>query len=88
MRWAPPLFPNGEVVHYTIYYNSSPSDTPLSVILGGGVMSHDLEGLLPFTTYTILVSANTSAGEGPAGPDGGVVVTTHQDGKDKDFVHL
>lgn len=76
ISWDLPLFPNGNITSYTLYV--SPYG---SVTLGGGVMSHDLDGLLPYTNYTITVSASTSVGEGPAGPEGGVVITTHQDGE-------
>lgn len=52
-----------------------------NVSVEGVVMSHDLTGLLPYTNYTIRVSASTAVGEGPAGPEGGVVITTQQDGE-------
>ena len=76
VTWGPPSLPNGVITSYTIYY-ATPSDIVLSV--GGEVMSHVLQGLRPYTNYTIRISANTSKGEGPS--SGGVVVRTLQDGE-------
>ena len=75
VTWGPPSLPNGVITSYTIYY-AAPSDIVLSV--GGEVMSHILQGLRPYTNYTIRISANTSKGEGPSS---GVVVRTLQDGE-------
>lgn len=75
VAWSPPSQPNGVITHFTIYHPPS----PMPVIVGGGVMTFDLSELRPFTNYTISLSANTSVGEGPRGPEGGVVVETEQD---------
>lgn len=76
VTWAPPTLPNGVITAYTIYYAP-----PLSNVTVGGVVTYDLDMLTPHTEYTIRVSAYTSAGEGPQGPEVGVSVTTDQDGK-------
>lgn len=79
VRWSPPFFSNGVITGYTVYY--SLSTTTANVTVGGGVMSHDLNGLPPHTNFTIRVSASTSEGEGPLGPQEGLVVTTEEDGE-------
>ena len=63
---------------YTLYYSTA--DSLLNVTVGGGVLSHDLTGLRPYTNYTVRMSASTLRGEGPSGPVEGSVVSTLQDG--------
>lgn len=75
VAWTPPTSPNGVIQFYTLYYASA-----ANVTLGGGAVSHDLMDLQPYTNYTIRISASTVLGEGPRGPERGVVVATEQDG--------
>ncbi len=78
VEWAPPTIPNGAITNYTVNYSSPSSSANIS--LGGRARSHDLTGLRPHTNYTVRVSAHTLVGEGPRGPEEGVVVATEQDG--------
>ena len=77
VTWAPPRQPNGQILNYTIYY--SPSSFNVTVM--GGATSQDLDMLVPFTRYSIRLSASTSAGEGPLSLEE-VTVRTEQDGED------
>ena len=78
VTWTPPTSPNGMITTYTLYYSTPSSSANLT--LEGRMESHDLTDLRPHTNYTILVSASTLTGEGPSGPEGGVVVATEQGG--------
>ncbi len=61
VQWLEPDIPNGEITMYTVSIsdtdaiNQSNSTTETEVVI---------EGLTPFTTYTVLVYGFTSAGRG------------------------
>ncbi len=73
VTWDPPSLPNGDIISYTLYF----LDSRVSVV----TTFHQIQPFLPYTNYSITVSANTSVGEGPRGPEGGVVILTPQAGK-------
>ena len=77
LMWQPPTIPNGDITHYTIATRSRKHSQTLS--LNGSEMSYVIEGLMAFTNYNISLSANTSAGEGPADS---IQVQTLENGKD------
>ena len=83
VSWTPPTLPNGVITAYSIYYAP-----PLSNLTVGNVVTYDLDMLTPHTEYTIRVSAHTSTGEGPQGPEMGVAVTTDQDGRSSKFKRM
>ena len=73
IKWSPPSSPNGIIVLYTVYINSS------TVIRVNGSSTHYfLEGLLPYQQISVSVSASTMIGEGPRSEE--KVVRTHQAG--------
>ncbi len=73
VTWDPPSLPNGDIISYTLYF----LDSRVSVV----TTLYQIQPFLPYTNYSITVSANTSVGEGPRGPEGGVVILTPQAGK-------
>ena len=63
IMWIPPTIPNGDIIVYTITINPSTSEQPF--MTNGSMMSLRIYGLIPYNNYSISISANTSAGEGP-----------------------
>ena len=64
VTWGHPLVPdrNGVITGYTV--NRQTGSETLTTELAGNDTSQLLEGLVPFTEYTISVAGNTSAGQG------------------------
>ncbi len=73
--WVIPDPANGIITGYTIRC-STPS---VSLLLPGTAQSAALDNLVPFTQYQCSISANTSAGEGPATET--QIATTDEDGE-------
>ena len=61
ISWSPPSTPNGFIVSYTSYINSSTGTTTRNQPLLGFVMG----GLTPYERVSVRVSASTKIGEGP-----------------------
>ena len=61
LKWEEPGTPNGEIIGYHLSY--APGEVILTV---GKVPYVELEDLTPFTEYTLLISASTKGGVGPA----------------------
>lgn len=78
--WIPPEPPNGIITAYSIFCRLS-GDENFNLV--GVVMPPSLErtldDLMPFTNYTCVVTANTSAGEGQETEPR--TATTDQDGE-------
>lgn len=74
--WQPPDPPNGFITRYTVYCNVSANqfyeeqvptgETLFTVSVQNGSTTVSVTGLMPFTSYICVVTANTSAGEGQA----------------------
>ncbi len=84
ISWAPPLpeVQNGKIVGYTITVGViGPQQlSPQSYFVAGdGELLFNLEGLHPFTNYSITVSASTQVGPGP--PTSPQAIQTPEDGK-------
>ena len=64
VTWGHPLAPdrNGVITGYTV--NRQTGSETLTTELASNETSQLLEGLVPFTEYTITVAGNTSAGQG------------------------
>ncbi len=83
ISWAPPIPGelNGEIVGYTVTVGVEGRKrlSPLYHFLPGASTSNfTLEGLRPFTNFTITVSASTQVGIGPPSPP--QTVLTSEDG--------
>ena len=62
LNWLPPTEPNGEVLHYVIYYTPE-GDTEQSINTGSNLTHYNLTGLERNRVYTnIAVQAVNSAG--------------------------
>ena len=65
MIWRDPIFPNGVITHYTVY--CSESSTFNVSLIGNGTTAYSTSvqvvGLDPYTVYSCVVTASTSAGE-------------------------
>ena len=63
--WIPPEPPNGIITAYSIFCRllGDENFTLLEVVRPPS-LERTLDGLMPFTNYTCVVTANTSAGEG------------------------
>ena len=87
--WLPPNPPNGIITGYTVYCNVSTDQVYEEQVPTGetlfavGVLNDDtavlVTGLMPFTRYVCVVTANTSAGEGELSDPQNA--TTDQDGE-------
>ena len=68
ISWDPPTQPNGEITGYnvTVYRTDNTSDIVYSNTMVTDTMISPQVEVLPFTDYTVSVSASTSAGEGEA----------------------
>lgn len=93
VSWEPPApeDQNGEIVGYSVTVETEEQDrvsrsTQTHFIAGGGSSNFSLEGLHPFTNYTITVSASTQVGEGPPTPP--QTVQTPEDGESKHKIHI
>lgn len=62
--WEAPLKSNGEILHYTIYYQENASETK-SLREFPYKKSHEIFGLEPYKKYEFWITANTAIGEGP-----------------------
>ena len=74
--WSPPMPKNGIIIAYTVYCNTSASQTypeqvigpnvptVRSVVNGTTLTTVFTTGLSPYTQYNCYVTANTSVGEG------------------------
>ncbi len=78
LSWNPPSQPNGHITQYTIRYNPVASIDLMKLVATGDKRSMELEGLHPYTNYSILFSASTAVGEGPSSR---VVAATGEDGE-------
>ncbi|XP_065903936.1 phosphatidylinositol phosphatase PTPRQ-like [Dysidea avara] len=69
ISWSHPKYPNGQLTHYNIYYKTNqhvirsilPIDDLASVTVPANTLSFTLNGLIPYTNYTIRMSVS---GEG------------------------
>lgn len=77
LNWATPLPPdvNGIVTDYTISVTSSVGNSSLQV--GSNATSYTLTSLRPHVTYTCVVAAHTSIGQGPFTTS--ITITTPED---------
>ena len=66
IEWDEPEFPNGLVLNYTVtvYQTANPSDVVYSNDSITDLNVTESVMVLPFTNYTVSVSASTSAGQG------------------------
>lgn len=82
--WTEPVPANGVILGYTISCNVIGDMGPVEAVapfsFSGTLQEGMLTGLLPFTQYTCVISANTSAGEGAA--SGPLTATTDEAGKE------
>ncbi|XP_066294307.1 tenascin-X-like isoform X1 [Branchiostoma lanceolatum] len=62
--WRPPLKANGEIMGYNVFYGPSATDDVLSRTVDPMDNMVTLDGLQPFTEYTIILSAFTLVGGG------------------------
>ncbi|KAK4315465.1 hypothetical protein Pmani_013380 [Petrolisthes manimaculis] len=65
VEWEPPVSPNGVLLEYLVTRSSVDDSSSFTITTPGTTCT--LSGLLPCTTYTIVVSATTSKGSGPPG---------------------
>ena len=80
LTWSPPTQPNGTILAYTISYQGGGMED--IVVVGGNESWVNLTSLTPYTNYTLSVSANTSAGEGPAAVE---IARTDEGGESHDL---
>ncbi|XP_078687345.1 usherin-like isoform X3 [Branchiostoma floridae x Branchiostoma belcheri] len=64
VNWSPPLKANGEIMGYNVFYGPSDTDDVLSKTVDPDDHMVILDGLQPFTEYTIILSAFTLVGGG------------------------
>ena len=79
--WQPPpmIRQNGIIVNYNITYYSSKWEHRGIIQVGSNIRSAVIKGLIPFTSYSITVSAATAIGFGPS--SAAVLSSTLQAGK-------
>lgn len=79
MNWEPPeiIKQNGIITSYVIQI-MSPTERRNNIIISNATNA-DIFGLLPYTTYSVFVSAINSVGKGPFTSP--LTVTTLEDGK-------
>ena len=65
ITWSPPLIPNGAITHYNVYVNYVDGSGIVSTMTTGTVTNFTLDGLQPYQTVVVEVSASTAIGEGP-----------------------
>ena len=80
LSWSRPGTPNGEISHYTIVYSTDSGAESMTFSTTNETMN--VTDLNEYTNYTFEITANTSAGFGPATQ---VTETTHEDGT---YVHV
>ena len=64
ITWNQPSIPNGIIIMYDIRYRESDNNDSFIYVNGITDTQHIIDGLLPFTNYTIGVRAYTIAGPG------------------------
>lgn len=79
LMWSRPSVPNGDLIHYTISYNST-SGTEARVTVDGDRTDTVVTGLHPYTYYSFNVSASTRVGNGPSAS---IALRTEEDSKCK-----
>lgn len=80
VSWTPPEPPNGIITAYSIFCRLSGDENfTLPEVVMPPSMERTLDGLMPFTNYTCVMTANTSAGEGQETEPR--TATTDQDGE-------
>ncbi|XP_055030835.2 phosphatidylinositol phosphatase PTPRQ [Misgurnus anguillicaudatus] len=62
MEWEPPIYPNGEILHYII--RSEDQEEEAHPFMLSNTLVHTFAGLLPDTFYILSVAAVNSAGTG------------------------
>lgn len=68
LQWQPPLEPNGVIREYRIYYSTNANastDKWQNLTADGEVMTKEISGLQPETTYYFKMQARTKKGWGP-----------------------
>lgn len=64
VSWLPPQEENGVILRYVIHYKRYGSDQTALVFAAASQRNKVITGLQPFTNYSIMMVANTSAGYG------------------------
>ena len=65
VSWIPPLTPNGDIIRYTLYVNYS-DGSPVAVMQSNSASTNfTVSGLQPYQRVSVMISASTTAGEGP-----------------------
>jgi len=87
ISWKHPKYPNGQLITYIIYYKASQrvirslsTDGFASVVVPADALNLTLTGLMPYTNYTIRMSASgKSVNDAPIEEE--VIVRTNTSGK-------
>ena len=77
INWSPPSTPNGFIVSYTLYINSSTGTT--IYMKNQQLLDYVLERFTPYERVSVRVSASTKIGEGPQSEP--VIVYTQETSK-------
>lgn len=72
--WDPPLFPNGIITQYQVFYRQLIGSYVLAVTLPGNVTETVIGGLQPYTPYDFKIRARNSVGSQDS--DAAVVITS------------
>ncbi|XP_028823211.1 LOW QUALITY PROTEIN: phosphatidylinositol phosphatase PTPRQ-like [Denticeps clupeoides] len=78
--WDPPLNPNGQIIHYSVY--SQNLHTQQSQQYTSNTTSIQLTDLDKYTSYKLRVSASTAVGESPLSENDDMYVLTPEDAPD------
>ena len=81
LSWEPPILQdqNGVITGYNISVTVEEPDAATTYSVGPSTLSYLVDGLHPYTNYSITVSARTAVGSGPSTPP--EITQTPQDGK-------
>ena len=70
LSWNPPNVTNGILLYYTVVYSNS-TDT-LMMVYNNETLNDTIASLNEDTSYSFVIYANTSAGDGPNATDSAV----------------
>jgi hypothetical protein len=66
VSWTPPSTPNGAILTYTLYISFSEGSPVTRIQSGAAATNYTVMNLEPYQLVSVMISASTAAGEGPA----------------------